>query len=131
MKTKPNWPPFSHEISQGESGGDLPPLAPPATLECDLDGDAERLHETGGLAKWTPFTRVIASEGAGRVKLTRPRKWGPPGSHQSQRNQASEAPCHPSGGEVCGARCYRESWEVEAGWRGGFCGFLARQTSQS
>lgn len=63
MKTKPKpnlanslWPPFSHLISKRGSGGDLPPLAPPATLECNLNGDAERLHDSGGLAKWTPFT---------------------------------------------------------------------------
>lgn len=38
-----------------DPGGDLPPLASPAALECNLNGDAERLHETRGLGKMDSF----------------------------------------------------------------------------
>lgn len=42
-------------LRTAECAGDLPPLAPPATLECNLNGDAERLHETRGLDKTGSF----------------------------------------------------------------------------
>lgn len=43
----------------GDSGGDLPPLAPPATLQCDLDRDAEGLHEARGWPEWVLLARAV------------------------------------------------------------------------
>lgn len=42
-------------FSKRDSNGDLPPLAPLATLECNLNRDAERLHEARGLGKMDSF----------------------------------------------------------------------------
>lgn len=43
----------------GDSGGDLPPLVPPATLQCDLDRDAEGLHEACGWPEWVLLARAV------------------------------------------------------------------------
>lgn len=56
-----SWPLMDPLGQQGAQSGprasesDLPPLAPPATLECDLHRDAEGLHEGWGLGTMDPF----------------------------------------------------------------------------
>lgn len=111
-----SWRPFSHLPSTMEAGGDLPPRAPPATLECNLNGDAEGLHETRGLGHMDSLHLSHSRGGRRKGEADASTEVGSPREPPvpAQASEAPRPPGRPRGG-VRGAPTRRRGKARQAG----------------